>query len=199
MALDDLMAEVLFSPLGMHDASFVVPSHKFGRFAQIYEAAEAGAGRVAPLAKQRRRFERHNSLASMLWSTTARRQLDALRKRADSSESAHHTSVEPSERVDPSERMGEAEIERARRRISVAIVSCAARPGALDSATLPKVLSDVAGEPVLAHVLRQLHRGGRRLWIEPHHPWSHLLEPDHPLVPDHLPDPTSSLSSPAPR
>jgi len=42
----------------------------------------------------------------------------------------------------------------------VAVVSCAARPGPFDSALEPKVLQPLAGQPVLAHVLRQLHDGG---------------------------------------
>eukprot|EP00962_Isochrysis_galbana_P047726 scaffold19655_cov104-Isochrysis_galbana.AAC.3 len=47
-------------------------------------------------------------------------------------------------------------------RVDLAVLSAAARPGDLDTPDHPKLLSPLAGQPVLAHVLRQLRRGGIR-------------------------------------
>ncbi|EOD22334.1 hypothetical protein EMIHUDRAFT_101455 [Emiliania huxleyi CCMP1516] len=74
LPLDRLMDETLFSPLGMADSGFVVPPEKLPRFAAIYEASEA-PGRVGAVARQRRRFERGGSFATLLWSL--RRSADA--------------------------------------------------------------------------------------------------------------------------
>jgi len=46
--------------------------------------------------------------------------------------------------------------------VELAVLSAAARPGALDTPEHPKLLSPLAGEPVIGHVLRQLRRGGIR-------------------------------------
>ncbi|EOD27874.1 hypothetical protein EMIHUDRAFT_204888 [Emiliania huxleyi CCMP1516] len=46
--------------------------------------------------------------------------------------------------------------------VTTALLSVAARPSALDSAACPKALVDLGGQPVLAHVLSQLHAGGVR-------------------------------------
>jgi len=43
---------------------------------------------------------------------------------------------------------------------TVALLSLASRPSVLDTQLLPKALLPLAGEPVIAHVLRQLHLGG---------------------------------------
>jgi hypothetical protein len=47
-------------------------------------------------------------------------------------------------------------------RVDLAVLSAAARPGDLDTPDHPKLLSPLAGQPVLAHVMRQLRRGGIR-------------------------------------
>ena len=44
--------------------------------------------------------------------------------------------------------------------ITTALISLASRPGVLDAEQRPKCLTTLAGEPVLAHVLRQLALGG---------------------------------------
>lgn len=44
--------------------------------------------------------------------------------------------------------------------VTVALLSLASRPSVLDTQLLPKALLPLAGEPVIAHVLRQLHIGG---------------------------------------
>mmetsp|Transcript_54040 Transcript_54040/g.117840 ORF Transcript_54040/g.117840 Transcript_54040/m.117840 type:complete len:296 (-) Transcript_54040:7-894(-) len=46
--------------------------------------------------------------------------------------------------------------------IRTALLSVASRPGALDSVQCPKPLLPLGNEPVLAHVLKQLHLGGIR-------------------------------------
>jgi hypothetical protein len=43
-----------------------------------------------------------------------------------------------------------------------ALLSVASRPGVLDTAQVPKVLVELAGAPVIGHVLNQLHAGGVR-------------------------------------
>lgn len=46
------------------------------------------------------------------------------------------------------------------RRITKALISSAGRPTALDSRSRPKSLIDIEGSTLVAHVLRQLYRGG---------------------------------------
>ena len=46
--------------------------------------------------------------------------------------------------------------------LDTALISLGSRPGVLDSLQLPKCLVPLASEPVLSHVLRQLHLGGIR-------------------------------------
>ncbi|CAK9117507.1 unnamed protein product [Durusdinium trenchii] len=48
------------------------------------------------------------------------------------------------------------------RRITKALISAASRPTALDSRSRPKSLIDIEGSTLIAHVLRQLYRGGIR-------------------------------------
>ena len=46
--------------------------------------------------------------------------------------------------------------------IDLALLSLASRPGVLDSATVPKCLMLLGAQPVIGHVLTQLHAGGVR-------------------------------------
>lgn len=145
-ALDALLHRTLFAPLGMHDSGFVVTAAQRPRFAEIYEAAEVEGVSVGAAAKERRRFERHGSYAGLL---------SKLQREEGSVESSSRSASSDEPRTAAATASG-----RLRVAVHVAVVSCAARPGALDKATLPKVLMLVAGETVLSHVLRQLQRAG---------------------------------------
>ena len=59
--LDLLMDETLFAPLNMRDSSFAVTPDQRPRFAPVYEATEAPGVAVSAVARDRRRFERHSA------------------------------------------------------------------------------------------------------------------------------------------
>ena len=103
----------------------------------MYEADESDVVAPNELALQRRRYERNNAF---LFHSVKVDEAAGEKPLADSSREGEP----PSDGVD------------------VAVVSAAARPGALDTADYPKLLSPLAGEPMLGRVLRQLKRGGIR-------------------------------------
>ena len=161
LPLDRLMDETLFSPLGMADSGFVVPPEKLPRFAAIYEASEA-PGRVGAVARQRRRFERGGSFATLLWSL--RRSANAGSEQGSDRGSCSDRgrgSDRGSGGVSPMEGKGapralrlfresddltdvlaglprESRASTSRTSARVAVVSCAARPGPFDSALEPR-------------------------------------------------------------
>lgn len=152
LPLDVLLHKEIFEPLGMIDSSFSIGEHdhaRRARFAQVYEADE-GNIEVGELARRRRRFERSNAYL-----------LHCLRGTKPQHGAAGHESDAEKSTPDGGEggRKGrEAEARTGRTR--TAVISTAAQPGMLDTPDCPKVLSPLAGEPMLIQILRQLRLGG---------------------------------------